>query len=101
MLWVVGGPRQIRPAKWISTTRFLTRGQWVCHSPLLGATSRRLPTVLPTSGYRAVTDLTGLLSWTRWKSLAASESLWVALANTHGDCNGNGDCLGNTYCNRN
>jgi hypothetical protein len=29
-----------------------------------------------------------------------SESLWVALANTHGDCNGNAYCNADAYCYR-
>jgi hypothetical protein len=52
-------------------TRFLALGQRICHSSLLGATSRRTQTAPITFGYQAVTDPTVLLSWTRWKSSAA------------------------------
>jgi hypothetical protein len=71
MSWAAEEPRQIRPTKWISMTRFLALGQRVCRSPLPGATSRRTPTVLPEYGCQAVTEPTVLLSWTRWKSSVA------------------------------
>ena len=93
-----GGLRPIRRTRWTSTILWRIAGRSANRSP---NARRNFPTdtdgtnhIWLSGGYDshgvAVIGLDGNLQ-------LSSESLWVALANTHAYCNGNAYCNGDAY----